>query len=223
MLYGIDISNHQGGLSVAALGGVDFVICKATEGTGFVDPYCDSWVQECIALGKSWGFYHFARENDPCTEANFFVENTRNYFGVGIPVLDWETTQSVEWVNNFVCEVNMLTGVWPVIYGNPWRFNQGGVNENCGRWVASYPEHLINPAPDADPGEVPETDGLVCMWQFASDGRVSGWGGDLDVNQFFGDIHAWNAYAGIVETTPAPAPSVNVLENDRYKITIEDK
>ena len=43
MLRGIDISNWQAGLDAdAVFPNVDFVICKATEGVGFVDGYCDS-------------------------------------------------------------------------------------------------------------------------------------------------------------------------------------
>ena len=46
MLRGIDISNWQAGLDAdSVFPNVDFVICKATEGVGFVDGYCDSWVQ----------------------------------------------------------------------------------------------------------------------------------------------------------------------------------
>ena len=37
-------SNHQAGLDLGKVP-CDFVICKATEGTGFVDKYCDGWIQ----------------------------------------------------------------------------------------------------------------------------------------------------------------------------------
>ena len=58
-MNGIDISNHQAGLNLSAVP-CDFVICKATEGTGFVDKYCDGWIQKALAMGKSVGTYHFA-------------------------------------------------------------------------------------------------------------------------------------------------------------------
>ena len=113
MLRGIDISNWQAGLDAdSVFPNVDFVICKATEGVDFVDGYCDSWVQWCRRNGKPWGFYHFANFNDPMKEAVHFIDNTSNYFGEGIPVLDWEGGQSVEWVNEFVNIVHDQTGFW---------------------------------------------------------------------------------------------------------------
>lgn len=182
VMYGVDISNHQGGIDIDnIIATTDFTIMKATEGNSFVDGWCDIWVQACRNAGHPWGFYHFARNNDPITEADFFVDNTAGYFGEGIPVLDWEDGQSVEWVNTFVERVHSRTGVWPWIYANPWRFQLGGVNENCGRWVASYPGGT--PSPE----ECPAADGVpVCCWQFTSS--------PLDMNYFYGDAETWRAY-----------------------------
>lgn len=224
MLRGIDISNWQAGLDAdSVFPNVDFVICKATEGIAFVDGYCDSWVQWCRAHGKPWGFYHFANVNSPAMEATHFINNTSNYFGEGVPVLDWEGDQSVDWVNEFVKIVHDQTGIWPWIYANPWRFNQGGVEQNCMRWIASYPD-VLRPGLDYDPGEPPETDGLVGCWQYASDGQVPAYPGNLDVNHFFGSVGAWQAYAGVPSSgQPDPSPSQSVLENDRFRVTIEEK
>lgn len=205
MLNGIDTSNWQDSYDVAATG-ADFVIAKATEGTGFVDGFCDGTVQSAIASGKLWGFYHFAGDGNAIAEADYFVDNTSSYFGRGIPVLDWEGNQDVAWVNAWVERVHERTGVWPWIYGNPWRFNQGGVNQNCGRWVASYPSWISNPTLGFDPGNCPEVDGLVCCWQYASDGIVNGIYGCVDMNVFYGDAAAWTAYAG-ASGAPAPAPA----------------
>lgn len=224
MLRGIDISNWQAGLDAdSVFPNVDFVICKATEGVGFVDGYCDSWVQWCRAHGKPWGFYHFANSNDPMKEAVHFIDNASNYFGEGVPVLDWEGGQSVDWVNEFVKIVHDQTGIWPWIYANPWRFNQGGVEQNCMRWIASYPD-VLRPGLDYDPGEPPETDGLVGCWQYASDGQVPGYAGNLDVNRFFGSVGAWAAYAGVPSTGAENKPTgQSVLENDRFRVTIQEK
>lgn len=230
MLRGIDISNHQGkaGLSSLAplLPNVDFVICKATGGTSFVDAWCDIYVQQCIAAGKPWGFYHFAHDDgkgaSALEEADYFMANCKNYFQDGIPVLDWERdTVSVSWVNAFVRRVHDATGVWPWIYANPWRFNQGGVEKNCGRWIADYP-NITRPAIDWELPSVPDTDGAVCCWQFASDGRVKGWSGNLCVDAFFGNAEAWEAYAA-GDSRKDREPSIDVLENDRYTVTITEK
>ena len=219
MLRGIDVSNWQGGIDLAPLP-IEFVIAKATEGTNFVDPYCNGTIQQAISLDVPWGFYHFGGHSTATAEADFFLENCRDYFGKGIPVLDWEQNQSVGWVNEFVRYVHSKTGVWCWVYANPWRFNQGGVEPNCGRWVAAYP-NVLRPSLDYDTGEPPETDGLICCWQFASDGLVAGYDGNLDVNVFYGDRDAWNAYA---KARDAPVkPTENVLENDDYIVKIVKK
>lgn len=225
-MRGIDVSSWQGDIQAQNLP-VDFVIVKATEATNYVNPYCDPVITRLRGV-KKWGFYHFAQNSsNPIDEARFFIDQTRNYFGEGIPVLDWEGEQSVNWVNAFVSQVHAETGVWPWVYANPWRFNQRGVDQNCGRWIASYP-NVSRPGLDFDPGEVPETDGLVCCWQYASDGDVPGYDGNLDINQFFGDAAAWDAYVG-VKAPPSPAPEPespaqeSVLENDDYKVEITRK
>ena len=214
VMQGYDVSNWQSGYSTDWLIRTsDFLIMKATEGLDFVDGYCDGWVQACRRAGHPWGFYHFARNNDPIAEADFFVDDTANYFGEGIPVLDWEDGQSVAWVNAFVERVHSRTGIWPWIYANPWRFQLGGVNENCGRWVASYPGGV--PSPDA----CPAADGVpVCCWQYTST--------PLDKNYFYGDIEAWRAYAtggketeGDEDMTPEQS---QMLENCNYMLTRSD-
>lgn len=215
MLRGIDISSHQGDIDLSLLG-IDFVIIKATEGTGYVNPYCDPKVQQAKNLGLCWGFYHFAGVNGAVEEATYFINNCTDYFSQGIPVLDWEGKQSVDWVNAFVRTVHDQTGIWPWIYANPWRFNQGGVEANCARWVAQYP-NVIRPSLDYDPGEPPAADGLVACWQYASDGNVLGYNGNLDVNHFFGNRDAWKKYAGDVYI----GEHLSILENNEYKVTIE--
>ncbi len=223
MIKGIDISSHQGDIDLSPLP-IDFVIVKATEGLTYVNPYCDKKVQQAIKLGKLFGFYHYGRNNDPIKECQWLLDNTIGYRGIGIPILDWEEDQSVEWVNRFVRYYQSKTGVWVWIYANPWRFNQGGVELNCGRWVAKYP-NVLNPDLDFNPGIIPKTEGLVCCWQYASDGRISGYNGNLDLNHFYGDKKAWKAYAksGLSsneENVEADKVAVSILENDEYTVTI---
>lgn len=225
MLNFLDTSNWQGGYN-PALTGADAVIVKATEGTNFVDPYCDAIIQQAIAAGMPWGFYHFAGDGAATSEAAFYVDNCRNYFGQGIPVLDWEGNQSVAWVNAFVAYVHEQTGVWPWIYANPWRFNQGDVNPNCARWVASYPDVVSPTWSQAQGWDCPAADGNVVALQFCSDGAVNGIAGNVDLDLFYGDKEQWLAYARGSKGFDLGAdgyPCESVLENDTYKVTIERK
>ena len=199
-LKGIDISNWQAGINLAAVAPkVDFVIVKATEGIGFVDKQCDKFFQESKRLGKKLGFYHFARTNNATAEADFFYNNTKNYFGEAIPILDWEVDDSVAWVNEFVNRIHELSGVWCWVYANPWRFNQGTVNLNCGRWIAGYPYAITDVAygiKNPMPNSYKPKNGLICAWQFTSSCRIAGYNGTLDANVFYGDAAAWDAYCG---------------------------
>lgn len=229
MLNFLDTSNLQGGYN-PALTGADAVIVKATQGNWFVDDYCDSVVQQAIAAGMPWGFYHFADDGGAISEADFFIANCRNYFGKGIPVLDWEGNQSVTWVNAFVVYVHEQTGVWPWIYGNPWRFDQGGVNPNCARWLADYPDVASPTWSQARGWDCPAADGNVVAWQFCSDGCVNGINGNVDLDLFYGDKEQWLAYArggnrpdNSGNDGGADSDGVAVLENDSYKVTIERK
>lgn len=239
MVRFIDISNWQGDINLSALlPDIDGVVCKATDGVTFVDPYCDGWVHQCINAGKPWGFYHFAGDGDATKEADFFIDNCWNYFRNGIPVLDWEGVydengnlvfeQPVEWVNEFVQHVHGRTKVWPWIYANPWRFNQGGVNPNCARWVASYPEVSHPTFSQAQSWECPDADGNVVAWQFCSDARVNGYDGNLDCSLFYGSSDQWKAYA-LGDNVASDGGNngtdskVSVLENEDYKVTIERK
>ena len=218
-MRGIDISSWQAGINLpACMDDFDFCIIKATGGTAYVNPYCDTWVQECIKAGKPWGFYHFGNDNgynSASDEARFFIENCWNYFGHGIPILDWEVNDiNAEWVNTFVNIVHSETGIWCWVYGNPWRFNQGGVEPNCGRWIASYPD-MYRPSIYAELPECPSCDGLVCAWQFASDSWLPHYGGNLDASVFFGNEEAWAKYAGYwidikPEPEPQPEPDFNI-------------
>ena len=50
-LNGIDVSNWQAGINLNAVP-CDFVICKATQGTGYTSPDCVRQVEQAINAGK---------------------------------------------------------------------------------------------------------------------------------------------------------------------------
>lgn len=216
-LKGIDISNWQAGINLSAVApNVDFVIVKATEGIGFVDKQCDKFFHEAKRLGKKLGFYHFARTNNAVAEADFFYQNTKDYFGQAIPILDWEVDDSVAWVNEFVNRIHELSGVWCWVYANPWRFNQGTVNLNCGRWIAGYPYAITDVAygiKNPMPSSYKPKNGLVCAWQFTSSCRIAGYNGTLDANVFYGDAAAWDAYCGASNSNEPSAP-IDTVDDD---------
>lgn len=229
MMRFIDISDWQNGIDLERVADqLDAVVVKATENNYYVSECCDYWVQKLKKMGKPWGFYHFAGDKAPRTEAEFFVSNCENYFGSGIPILDWEGEQSIDWVNEFVQRVHDLTSVWCWVYGNPWRFAQGKLNENCAIWIASYPDVASPSFENAESWQCPGANGNVVAWQFCSDGKLDGYDGNLDLDLFYGDVKAWSAYAkgdrkAAVPIQPAPPKNETVFENGEMKVTIEVK
>lgn len=214
MLKGIDLSHHKSDVDLSKLS-FDFMITKATGGTGFVDGMCDKFVQKAIRMGKKWGVYHYRGDGfgykPPEVEADFFVNNVKGYIGKGILVLDWEAggnpnVADVGWAKLWLDRVYERTGVRPIIYMSnsvvkayDWsRVYKAGY----GLWVASWPYgntvvSNYNMPTSKDPS--PKWDGVVgdIMWQFTSTGRLNGYGGNLDCNFFYGSTAAWDAYAAV--------------------------
>lgn len=223
-LNGIDISNWQRGIDLSKVP-CDFVIAKATEGIGYVDKSCDGFIQQAKRLGKKLGFYHFARpRNDAVREAQYFYNNTKNYFGEAIPILDWEAENKsdVAWAKRWLDEVHRLSGVKPVIYMSESVVNSydwsSVANADYGLWVAKYrdnnPDYNYNMA---NAGSIPRVKWwkFYCMWQWTSSGRLNGYGGNLDCNVFYGDVSTWDAYVGKSTSTVKPQPKPTGKTNDQ--------
>ena len=213
-MRGIDISNWQAGISPSALD-IDFCICKATEGIGYTDVHCDEFVQDCISSGKLWGFYHFARENNPEDEAQYFYDECKNYFHHGIPVLDYETNNysNREWCERFIQKLHDLSGVWCMIYISAYRcaeYDDSWIPEKCGLWVAGYPYVMSTWTDDAMPYNIHPWP-FAAIWQFTSQLIIPGYVGKLDGNIAYMDEGAWLKYACASEKPkPKPKPSKSI-------------
>lgn len=231
MLTGIDVSSWQGDIDVRHIP-VDFVIAKATEDVDYVNPHCDRVIQQCIESGKKWGFYHFAKGAPPEAEARYFIENTRNYFGRGIPVLDFESEAVVAWgiegAKAFLDCVYRETGVKPLIYMSESVCSSSDwfsvVAADYGLWIAKYP-NIMHPTYDDVAGAGADLNTgawpFAAIWQFASDYRIAGYEGDLDGNVAFMDTAAWDAYAG-AHTSGEAQETVN-FENEKIKVSVTFK
>lgn len=221
MLYGIDIASYQESLDLSHIS-FDFAIVKATEGTGYINPSCDKHVQQALNLGKKLGFYHYAQNanNSAQAEADYFISNTKGYFGKGIPVLDWEEqTSDVAWALEWLQVVEQATGVKPMIYMSESVVNaydwSSVANAGYGLWVAKYADYDLDYNYDmTNAGAEPKVNywPFYAMWQFTSSGHLDGYTGNLDCNVFYGDEAAWDKYAGTSNNVadqpsePMPAP-----------------
>lgn len=208
MLRVVDVASHQAGIVTGALD-CDAVICKATEGTGYVNPYCDEHYQSAKATGKLLGVYHYASGGNPEAEAEFFINNVQGYLHEAILVLDWESGDNAawgdsSWVARFCAHVVALTGINPMIYVQRSAANQCVGLGDYGIWLAEYPDYAVR---GWDAYYPPNYSGDYAMHQFTSSGAISGWSGPLDLSLFFGDANAWRAYAGATGQ-PVPTPQV---------------
>lgn len=209
-MQGIDIASHQTGIDLSKVP-VDFVIEKATQGTGYVNPDCDRVIQQCIKLGKCWGVYHYIGGQGAVAEADYFVNNIKGYIGKGLIAVDWEEFQNsafgnTAYLDTLVARVIERTGVRPLIYAQASVYAQVAAiakKHDCGLWIAQYGN-------DKPTGyqETPWNEGAYtcAIRQYSSVGRLPGWSGNLDLDKFYGDANAWHKYAG-ASGVPAPAPA----------------
>lgn len=222
MMRGIDVSSWQTGMDIATVckkNNLSFAICKATEGLAIVDSMCDRFVSELKRLGKCWGFYHFARNNDPVKEADYFYKHTSNYFGIGVPVLDIEDSSIGNWsayAKRFADRIHELSSVWPMIYvsaGSCYRFSDTDVFKNCALWVAGYPRKISywsdSTVNEFDYSIYPWEQASI--WQFSGTGDIYGYNGNVDLDIAFMDTEAWNKIAAGGKSNVKPKPKLDSL------------
>ena len=222
-LKGIDIASWQANLNAGSVD-ADFVIVKATEGTGYVNPTCERHFQQALAAGRQLGVYHFAQNlhNSAIAEADWFVKNITGYIGRAILVLDWETgVHDVVWAKAFLDRVFEKTGVRPLIYMSESVTNSydwsAVAAADYGLWVAKYRDHAADYNYDMSlAGTKPSVKywEFYAIWQWTSRGRLDGYDADLDCNVFYGSRVTWDAYvksSAVVPSVPTPATTHDVV------------
>jgi GH25 family lysozyme M1 (1,4-beta-N-acetylmuramidase) len=212
-MNGIDVSSWQPA-NIGDAVPYDFIISKATEGTNYVNPNCAQVIASAMNRGKCHGTYHFAGWGSPEAEADFYLKHVAGYIGKGILVLDYEgapTGQGYDWMYRWCSRVIAKTGIRPMIYTGMYTGSGAGKANverlqkelNIGWWVPAYPNSSRQgySQPSAPVSN-------AAMYQYASTGLLPGYGGNLDLNVFYGDVNAWNAYAaGSAISVPVPTPT----------------
>ena len=197
-MNGIDISNWQNGINLAAVP-FDFVICKATEGTHYVSPDCDRQIQQAIGLGKLVGVYHYVNGGNAEAEAEYFYERCKGYVGKAAFFIDWEDKGNKAWGDTSYLKamaerlaellgVSMdRIGIYASKSVFPWNLTTAKT------WVAQYAD--MNPTGYQD---APWNEGAYdcAIRQYSSCGRLDGWAGNLDINKCYISRAEWEAMAG---------------------------
>lgn len=195
---GVDVSSWQHLHSRLDWGrvradGNTFAFVKATEGTGYVNPYFARDWAGTVRAGLFRGAYHFARprRGNARTQARFFLHVAGHLRGRGdLPaVLDLEVTGGLrpaalqQWTATWLQTVRRATGRKPIVYTSPefWRTALGNTRRfaDYPLWIAHY--GVARP-------QVPGGWRTWTFWQGRRDGRVPGIGVGVDRNAFNGSL-----------------------------------
>lgn len=205
---GIDVSAYQPA-NISSKVKADFIIVKATEGTGWVNPYLKQQVAEAMKKGKRVGLYHFATAlADSDAEADFFMKHAKPYLDQGVmPVLDWEPiglSHYTGWAEDWCQRVETKRGLAPekvMVY-----MNLSVSKQNWSAYMKRHPLWLAYYGNDAGYNGYattftpPKTPGWnLALWQYTQHGRLPGYSGNLDLNVAFGD--PWDLKTGIGSAT----------------------
>lgn len=202
----IDIFSGSG-TEIAGRSDVDGVIIKATQGTTYVNPFCNAQYALAKQKGKLLGLYHYAGGGDPVAEANYFIANIKNYVGEAVLALDWESYQNsawgtIGWGEKFVNRVHDLTGVWPLLYtGVEGIKHNKTLATKCGLWFAGYPDNR-------DSWTVPTFSYNISPWSTYTLWQFSSSNGKLDRNLAAVDANGWRKVANPSGTATPSKPVV---------------
>jgi lysozyme len=201
-IHGIDVSKFQGDIdwNAVANSGVKFAWIKATEGGDRDVRFQANW-EGAKAAGIPHGAYHFVYWcRPPLEEIKFFEQNAPVEDDALPPVLDAEATPTsptchrhltqkgaVADMQVMLQEMERHYGKRPIIYTTVDFYQailSDGALMNYPIWVRSTKHH---PA-------VRYGSRAWHFWQYQSDGRVPGIGGNVDKDAFYGTKKQWDAF-----------------------------
>lgn len=201
MLYGRDVSNHQGKYDWAGvIPKPGFGFAKATEGVGFVDSYLPWNWGEMRRLGILRGAYHFGHPGeDAAAQAELFV-NTVRKAGVlaadDVLVLDLEVTDGLgpsevaAWAVQFCDHVDSLTGK------NTWVYtDRSFIWNGCCAGLYARPLWIASPGNAGAPGS-------VAPWPVWSVQQYGADSSGVDVDVLNGDASVWSKLANATVKPP---------------------
>lgn len=221
-MNGIDIASYQAGIDLTKVP-CDFAIIKATEGTGYVNPYCNAQWDSATAGGKLKGLYHYVKGGNATGEANYFIDNIANYVGKAILCIDWESGGNSAWgdmdyLKTLCQQVINRTNVKPLIYVQASEYTPVAAVAkalDCGLWIAQYANMNTTGYQSSPWNEGAYT---CAIRQYSSCGRLDGWSGNLDLDIAYMDKNAWNKYAAtsttVSATTTTQKKSVDEIVNE---------
>jgi lysozyme len=197
---GIDVSSWQGNVDWNYWWnqGKRFVWVKATEGTGYTNPYFNQQYNGSYNRGFIRGAYHFARPNvsGGVAQADYFSNHGGGWSGDGktLPgALDMEynpygatcygktKAQMTQWILDFSNRYKARWNKYPAIYTSTSWWSQcvsGDFSSTNPLWVARYASTV---------GTLPCCWSYYTVWQYSSS--------PIDQNTFNGDYNRLVVFA----------------------------
>ena len=225
---GIDISAHQGNIDLGALRSqIDFVIIRVGYGTkGTIDNKFTRNADLCRSLGIPVGFYWYSYALDiegAKKEAQAMINAIAPYkdivkFGVWFDMEDADgykkkngmpSNQTLRQMCAAFCEATENAGYYSGIYASESWFNnqlKGSEITPYDKWIAQWPTSGGKQT-GLDTSASKRSD--VHLWQFTSQGKFSGYSGNLDTNYAYLDNFP-NPGSSTEPSTPTPEPSTPV-------------
>lgn len=209
VIFGVDVSEHQDGLWLGGITGIDFVIARTTDGTHRDRAY-RSHIEDAEKAGYVTAAYHYLRAPSEGTSVAQQVAASIEVMGdKRRPVwIDVETDGGTLTVDDIrdckrLYEQAGVRVVGIYSYAPYWenriRGGEPDTHEFGKVWLANYPSTSRKPFRELwdsishEKSNYPLGNQEPSLWQYASSGLVNGWGSGVDVNAFRGtkeDIRA---------------------------------
>jgi lysozyme len=198
--------------------GIKGLIHKCTQGIRYADPVFRARMDAVKKVGILRGAYHFATNDDPIAQVNWFLAHAQIDSDMLI-ALDWEGNpdgpdMSVAQARAFLTEIMRLTGRSPhgiVVYGGNVLKQQITTAEDIA-FFGQFPLWLCQYGPRA---VLPKAWNQFFLWQYSETGKVDGFNpdGHVDLNCYYGpDLDAeWVTEAAI---SAAGAPQIDISDSE---------
>jgi hypothetical protein len=188
---GIDVASYQS--TAYSTAGLGFVMVKATEGTGYVNPHYAGQIATGRAHSLVVGHYHFARPGSMTAQADYFLKHADVRAG-DVLAFDWEdpgvsSADKDAWIRHVQAAA---PGHRVILYCNRdfWLNRDHGGFYGDGLWIAD----------PSSPAGHPQVSVHWTIHQYSEAGGV-----DHNVANFV-DAAALKAWAAKGVTPPAPKP-----------------
>lgn len=202
VIFGVDVSEHQDGLWLGGIRGIDFVIARTTDGTHRDRAY-RSHIEDAEKAGLVTASYHYLRAPSEGTSVAQQVAASLEVMGdKRRPVwIDVETDGGTLTVDDIrTCkDLYEKAGVRVIgiySYAPYWEGRIAGGEPDTQQfgkvWLANYPYEVNRPFREVwdsinkRPFDYPLGNQKPSLWQFSSKALVNGWGSGVDVNAFRG-------------------------------------